>query len=652
LVDSSLVSTQVTVNALNRALEGYRVLRQVGHGAMGIVYEAEQCSLGRRVALKVLPPNLALRERTVKRFLREAESMGKLAHPNVVDVYEVGSRSDFHYFTMKFVEGPSLDRVLKAGPLAVKDVVGIGIDVATALSHAHARGVLHRDVKPGNLLRDGEKILLTDFGLARQIDGEEGGSVTESGDLVGTPLYMAPEQISGEIGRVDGRADIWGLGVTMYELLAEKPPFSGTNASGILHAILHREPSGLRKMREDVPRDLEAVVHKCLEKDPARRYATAAALLDDLVALRDGKPVTARAPRFFDPLARWMRRHPLEAGIVAASLLVTIVLGFFAQSVWRLLADKSRELIVAQSDTKKAESERDDQARERSVQERERTAASARRAIADARMAWAEGANDEERRQAEERVFDLMRAPALESLPEIRAEVVEFAAELAARHGRTPEAVLAELEPQFVNLDSDAALMLRAAVLTGLGQLDAALQIHGERVRRRPQDPKPWIDAAKLERRVGVAAYEGGQYVAASERLRRAISLLGNALERSTSRELAITSLVERARCRLALAQPQYARLDLDRALGQDPNHLDAQTTMRAAERMIADPKPWIAPDAAPVNVAPPADSAAPPTSPANPAQNSLEAIYGVFEGLMRKPEAGASGAQKPKDRQ
>ncbi|MCC7012623.1 MAG: protein kinase [Planctomycetes bacterium] len=672
MADSSLVSAQVSMAALNRALEGYRVLRQVGHGAMGIVYEAEQVGLNRRVALKVLPPNLALRERTVKRFLREAESMGKLGHPNVVDVYEVGSKAEFHFFTMKFVEGPSLDRVLKAGPLGVQDVIGIGIDVATALAHAHARGVLHRDVKPGNLLRDREKILLTDFGLARQIEGEEGGSVTESGDLVGTPLYMSPEQISGEFGRIDGRADIWGLGVTLYELLADKAPFTGNNASAILHAILHREPPNLRKLRQDVPRDLDAVIHKCLEKDPARRYPTAAALLDDLAAVRAGRPVAARTPRFFDPAARWVRNHPKLAGGAVATTLVVIVLGFILRNVVVTVLERFRNVAEqATEDKQKAERERDDTKRERDIQERERIAASARRMIADARMLWwSEGTTDDDRRAAFEGIFDVLQAPALNELPEIRAEVFEFAAELALAQQRSPEQVLALLEPQFASLDESSALMFRAAVLTGLKQFQQALAVHSERMRRRPLDPQPWIEAARVERRMGGLELESGDFVEADLRLRRAISLLGNALDRASDREVAIHALVERARCRLDLAQPEFAIRDLQRALAQDPNHVDAQAALSAAERMARNPVSWSSriaqqpletgAESKPADDGP-RDEAQPESAArerrnntsdlkAREAQKSLEAIYGVFEGLIRGNDASASGAgEQPK---
>ena len=678
MADSQLASAQVTVAALNRSLDAYTIKRQVGHGAMGIVFEAEQKGIGRRVALKVLPPNLALRERTVKRFLREAESMGKLGHPNVVDVYEVGSRADFHFFTMKFVDGPSLDRVLKAGPLAVKDVIGIGIDVATALAHAHARGVLHRDIKPGNLLRDGERILLTDFGLARQIDGEDGGTVTESGDLVGTPLYMAPEQISGEFGRIDGRADIWGLGVTLYELLTDKAPFAGTNASAILHSILQREPTRVRKLRPDVPRDLEAVIHRCMEKDPAQRYTTSSELVEDLVAVREGKPVTARAPRFFDPIVRWIRRHPLPTGIVAASLVITLTLGLAFRWVFNLWKTSNSEKNVAEQQVKDAEEERLQAERERDDQKRERAVAVARRTIADARQLWSEGrAQDDEIKQLEatERILDVLRAPALQELTEVRAETLELAATFARAQGRTDAQVLEELEPLFGAIGGDSGMLFRAAVLSGLGRYEEALSLHGLRIVQRPTDPMPLMSAARIERRLGLEALERHDLERAERLLLRATGRLGAALELAGEGEVRLSVLVERARCHLDLCQPLLARRDVETALAADPGHVDAQATLVAIARQERTPRPFGArsgdvpmtetPSNTPEAPAIPADSGASPPSGTGPGTEpapqdsqttapvqppNIDPSLNALERMLRLPKS--STREKPNDSQ
>jgi len=589
----SRTALEVTAAALDRDLEGYTVLRQVGQGAMGMVFEAEQRGLGRRVALKVLPPQLALRERTVKRFLREAQSMGRLAHPNVVDVYEVGSRRGYHYFAMKFAEGPSLDRVLKAGPLPVEEVVAIGIDVAGALAHAHGRGVLHRDVKPGNLLRDGERVLLTDFGLARHTDSED-GSITESGDLVGTPLYMAPEQISGEFGRIDARTDIWGLGVTLYELLCDAPPFTGATPSAILHSILQREPARLRKLRPGVPRDFEAVLHRCLEKDPSQRYATAADLRDDLIAVRAGRHVTARSPRFFDPAVRWCRRHPLQAALAAGALAITLTLGGAFRWVWRQWDESKVDVSVAEQQAEDAAARQAQAEVARDRERRERTVAVAQRTIADARQLWTEGQAQSDRKkqlEASQRILDVLRTSALDALPEIRAEALELAATLARAQGQGEREVLAVLEPLFTALERDSALLYRAAVLSGLGRYEEALTLHGLRILDRPTDARPPYDAARIERRLALAALDRGELARAESALRGSVSRLGACIDLAGESELLLAARVERARGQLDLCEAAAARAELEAVLAREPGYIDAQATLLAVERLEREPR-------------------------------------------------------------
>jgi predicted Ser/Thr protein kinase len=603
VVDSTLISADTSISTLNRELVGYSIRRQIGHGAMGIVFEAEQKSLGRRVAIKVLPPNLALRERTVKRFLREAEAMGKLGHANIVDVYEVGSVRSTHFFSMKYVDGPPLDRVLKAGPLGVHDVLGIGIDVARALAHAHSRGVMHRDVKPGNLLRDGERVVLTDFGLARPLDGED-GSMTESGDLVGTPLYMSPEQISGDSEHIDGRSDVWGLGVTMYELLTQRAPFTALNAQGILHAILHREPPRLTKLRDDVPGDLEAVIHRCLEKDSSRRYSGAAALLEDLEAVRDGRAVTARTPRFFDPATRWMRNHPVEAGIVASSVLVMLIVALLARWGWTFYQEKlAGEQRTAQSATAEKEQAKADSQRaeaEKLQFRAQRTAASARVEISEARIARIEAASkavrDERAMQAaESRVLDLAQSRALDDHPDIRAELLTLLAGWLKDRGHATSYVIAELERAIGNVDPGNTRLFHAAILTGLGDFTGALFVHGERASSARLDARPLLDAALVLRRMALASQAQFDQASFARSMGQALTFLELALERAlraTDRDVTISILIERARCRLDVGDTQRAESDLLLALREDGTRVDAQSMLLMAERMSVREEP------------------------------------------------------------
>ena len=585
--DSGSYTTLTSVETLDRHLDGYRVTRQIGHGAMGVVFEAEQKSLGRRVAIKVLPSSMALRKRTVKRFLREAEAMGRLSHENIVAVHDVGSISDLHYFCMKYVEGPPLDRVLEAGPLAIGDVVQIGIDVAGALSHAHSRGVMHRDIKPGNLLRDGERVVLTDFGLARPLDSEETGTMTESGDLVGTPLYMSPEQISGE--RVDGRADLWGLGVTLYELLTQRPPFPGPNAQGILNSILHKDPPLLHKIRDDVPRDLEAVILKCLEKDTARRYSGAAALLEDLIAVREGRGVSASPPRFFDPAVRWTRRHPVEASVVGVAILVTCVLGIAVQQVRRQMSTTQDNLETAQEGRRQAEDLRDSALAARNE-------IRVRDELFQARIQWAEGkADGDEGRcmEAEARLLGLLESMTRDeqSIDEHLDQIAEAFTALAGwvhQESSDDERAMELVERYATWDDPEQVDVVRAATLMGLERYDQALLVHRQRARRNREDARPLVDAAGMMRQRGLSARRNGRLPAFFDQLNRSLATNDAAIqlaERAMDGEMLVTIHIEQARALIDLDRYEEALERLDAALEQDESRVEAGLLQLSALR-------------------------------------------------------------------
>ncbi len=655
--DSTLSSGGISLESLRQRLPGYRVVREIGHGAMGIVFEALQLGLGRRVAVKLLPPNLALRERTVRRFLREAEAMGKLAHPGIVDVFEVGSLQDLHFFSMKFVEGPPLDRVLRAGPLAIDDVLELGTQVAGALAHAHARGVLHRDVKPANLLRDGERVVLTDFGLARPIDSADGGSMTESGDLVGTPLYMAPEQISGDAEKVDGRADIWGLGVTLYELLTGRTPFTGPNAQGILHAILQRDPALIRRLRDDVPRDLEAVLLRCLEKDPGRRYSTAAALREDLQAVRDGRAVAASRPRFFDPGLRWTRRHPVEATVLGVVLAVALLLGFYLRVTSRRLESATSGQKTAEDAKEVAENQQESYL----LQKRETWA---RYEMAEVRNQAAQADTPEERAEAEQRLLGFIEAIPVRELPDIAAEAIEMLSGWLHQRGVEDRQALDFVAETSAGYDPKLQLFLRAAALAGQGRTFEALLVHRERALLDTRDPAPALDAARLMHRTALASREELSEDACVARLVRALGLLGLALELAVSsrdQELLLRIVTERARCFVDLHDPPSAMADLDLVLARDPTHFEAFSLKLACERRLRS-------SAVPATPAAGSPSAAPPveevpalslerllpgredlTEDLQSAGRNLQSIYrGLHRLLETAAQAGAGESPPP----
>jgi serine/threonine protein kinase/tetratricopeptide (TPR) repeat protein len=328
------------------AIGDYTLRRQIGRGGMGVVYEAWEGSMDRRVALKVLPRAMAADTRTVLRFVREAQVAGKLHHPNVVSVYGMGIKEQVPYYAMEFVEGETLAGLLarlkgaEAGaetPFGKRDdfryyanLAEVFAAVADGLQHAHSKGIVHRDLKPSNLILDREGCLrILDFGLAH-LEGQE--SLTASGDLLGTVLYMSPEQARRTKVTVDHRTDIYSLGATLYEMLAGNPPFKGKDNQDTLAQITERDPVEPRKVNPRVPRDLETIVLKCLRKDPADRYGTAEALGQDLRRFVRGDPVEARPESRWERLARRLRRY--RAVLSVGGVLSVLLFGVLGWLVW------------------------------------------------------------------------------------------------------------------------------------------------------------------------------------------------------------------------------------------------------------------------------------------------------------------------------
>jgi WD40 repeat protein/serine/threonine protein kinase/Tfp pilus assembly protein PilF len=391
-------------------LGDFRILREVGRGGMGIVYEAEQESLGRRVALKVLPGQALLDPQQQKRFQREARAAARLHHTNIVPVFGVGEHEGLHYYVMQFIQGLGLDEVLgelkrlrrarssslpqvasavapealsaagvahalltgqfqhpavaeqtptspaapvmqAAAPRSAstssvvlpgapagsvvsesgrhywQSVARIGIQVADALEYAHEQGLFHRDIKPSNLLLDTQgTVWVTDFGLAKA--SADGDNLTHTGDIVGTLRYMAPERFQGQS---DARGDVYSLGLTLYELLVQRPAFDETDRNKLIHQVTHLDPPQPRKVNPAIPRDLETVILKAIDREPARRYATAGALAEDLRRFVDDKPIQARRVSKRERLWRWCRRNPALAG--AAGLAATALVAVTALSV-------------------------------------------------------------------------------------------------------------------------------------------------------------------------------------------------------------------------------------------------------------------------------------------------------------------------------
>lgn len=373
-----------------RQLGDFRILRELGHGGMGTVYEAEQLSMGRRVALKVLPFAALAQDLSLQRFRNEVRAAAALDHPNIVSIYSVGEDRGIHFYAMQLIRGQTIADVIEkrrqrekpSSPLSIagqvlretelnntsseptqsieesKDeaakvdsaanlssptkrveqsqvstigdssrvpepyctIARWGVQVAEALQHAHEMGVLHRDIKPGNLLLDNEgRIYITDFGLAR-IEAEAG--LTMSGDVVGTLRYMAPKQALGQHVAIDHRVDVYSLGATLYELLTLQPAFAADDRTELLKQIAFDEPRPLRKLDPHVPAELETIVLKAMAKRPEERYQTAQRLADDLRAYLEDRPIMAKAPSLWNRAAKWSRRHQTLVRTAGVALLV------------------------------------------------------------------------------------------------------------------------------------------------------------------------------------------------------------------------------------------------------------------------------------------------------------------------------------------
>ena len=271
----------------------YEIIRELARGGMGVVFEARQVSLNRKVALKMILAGQLAEETDVKRFHTEAEAAANLDHPGIVPIFEVGQHESQHYFSMGFVDGPSLAGRLAEGPLPPRHAAELIRRVSDAIEYAHQRGVIHRDLKPANILLDAQgNPRVTDFGLAKKVQSDSG--LTGSGQIMGTPSYMPPEQAGGKRGEVGPAADVYALGATLYALLIGRPPFQAATAMDTVIQVLSEEAVPPRRLNAAIPLDLETICLKCLEKEPARRYVSAAALAAELGRFLRGEPILAR----------------------------------------------------------------------------------------------------------------------------------------------------------------------------------------------------------------------------------------------------------------------------------------------------------------------------------------------------------------------
>jgi serine/threonine protein kinase/Flp pilus assembly protein TadD len=308
----------------------YELLEKIGRGGQGIVYLARQKSLNRTVALKVISPGQWASRAHLKRFHREAQTAASLDHPNIVSIYEVGEHDGSCYFSMKFVEGGQLDEVVSRVPMSIRQAVEMIAKLSRTVHYAHQHGILHRDIKPGNILldTDGEPHL-ADFGLARLVEAERTGTRTE--EMMGTPSYMAPEQALGHNDEITGATDVYGLGAVLYQLLTGHLPFAADTTYETIRLLLETEPREPRLLNPKLDRELSTICLKCLEKDPKRRYPSALALAEDLEHWLKHEPIQAKRSGFVAHARKWVQRNPAIAALVASLIALAAAVGW---NIW------------------------------------------------------------------------------------------------------------------------------------------------------------------------------------------------------------------------------------------------------------------------------------------------------------------------------
>jgi len=299
-------TTKPAVGTRVKYFGDYELLKEIARGGMGVVYKARQTKLNRIVALKMILAGQLASPEAVQRFYIEAEAAASLEHPGIVPIYEVGQHEDQHFFSMGFIEGTSLNARVKEGPMLPREAAAITQQICEAIAYAHAQGVIHRDLKPANILIDASgDPKVTDFGLAKKTEGDSG--LTGTGQILGTPGYMPPEQASGETDTIGPAADIYSLGAILYALLTGRPPFQSANVMDTLVAVLEQEPVAPRQLNPALDVDLETICLKCLEKDATRRYGTADELVSELGRYLNGEPIQARPIGRVDRAWRWCK---------------------------------------------------------------------------------------------------------------------------------------------------------------------------------------------------------------------------------------------------------------------------------------------------------------------------------------------------------
>ena len=347
--------TNRNVPPTERCFGDYLLLQELARGGMGVVYKAKQQPLGRLVAVKMILAGQRAGEQDVQRFRREARAAAGLSHPNIVSFHDVGGHDGQPYLAMDYIDGESLADAIRDQPLEVRQACQLVCEVAGAVAYSHDQGTLHRDLKPGNILLDASrKPFVTDFGLAKILaddnDDEQGRQLTLTGQVLGTPGYMSPEQATANHSREGPASDVYSLGAVLYAALTGRPPFAANSIADTLLQVIHSTPAPPRLLNADIPKDVENICLKCLEKDPAKRYHSAREFANDLKRFLEGRPVLARPVGRLSKTWRWTRRNPGMSALAAFSLLLLIA-GTAVSSYFAVQADARAE---AEADARRA----------------------------------------------------------------------------------------------------------------------------------------------------------------------------------------------------------------------------------------------------------------------------------------------------------
>ncbi|MBI1850113.1 MAG: protein kinase [Planctomycetes bacterium] len=434
---------------------------------MGIVYEAtdEQDPRKSSVALKVLIGSASIEGKAIRRFHREAETLQRMGHPNIVPIFRIGEERGTHFYSMRLVDGETVASRLRRGPIDPRRAAGIALEAARALGYAHRLTIVHRDIKPANLILDRSgAVLLTDFGLATH---ERAATITDSGALVGTPMYMSPEQVSGVRNDVDARSDVYSLGATLYEMVTGSPPFNSTSVQSILRQIAETDPVPPRRRNAQLPRDLETIILKAMEKSPADRFQTADDLSADLERFVAGTPIRARRRGVHVKLLRSARRRPgVAVAIVTLAVLLAVSVGWIVSEANR----RHREIVFQQL-------------------------------LAEA--ATADGSGDFAR--AVQKLDEAVRLRPIDPAPLLRRASV-------LAHADDPEGARRDLHAASKLAVQSAEPWLELGDLERrLGNADGAVEDYEEAKRREPRSPVPCLALADL------VSAEGDQRRAAAE---------------------------------------------------------------------------------------------------------------------------------------